>query len=110
MPDMMSNTEGPQARDLSKCLKGWSYGERVAKEAFLSLAIRSSKKDSDRAITPVAEAVHVPAHLVPPGSWQAKQLHHRYAQLSLGQSCHRQKNSHIYARRVASVMSDFVIL
>ena len=34
VPDMMSNTEGPQARDLSKCLKGWSYGERVAKEAF----------------------------------------------------------------------------
>ena len=49
------------------------------------------KKDSDRAITPTAEAVHVPAHLVPPGSPQAKQLHHLHAQLSLGQICHRQK-------------------
>ena len=38
------------------------------------------------------EAVRVPAHLVPPGSPQAKQLHHLYAQLSLAQSCHRQKS------------------
>ena len=37
------------------------------------------------------EAVHVPAHLVPPGSPQAKQLHYLHSQLSLGQSCHRQK-------------------
>ena len=29
---------------------------------------------SDRAITPVTEAVRVPAHLVPPGSLQSKQL------------------------------------
>ena len=49
------------------------------------------KKDSDRTITPVMEAVCVPAHLVPPGSSQAKQLCHLHAQLSLGQSCHRQK-------------------
>ena len=55
-------------------------------------ATRGSKKDSDRAITPAVEAVHVPAHLVPPGSPQAKQLRHLHAQLSLGQSCHRQKN------------------
>ena len=39
----------------------------------------------------MGEAVYVPAHLVPPGSLQAKQLHHLHAQLSLGQSCHRQK-------------------
>ena len=38
-----------------------------------------------------AEAVHVPAHLVPPGSLQAKKLHHLHAQLLLGQSCHRLK-------------------
>ena len=49
------------------------------------------KKDADRAITPVAGAVHVPAHLVPPESLQTKQLCHLYAQLSLGQSCHKQK-------------------
>ena len=40
----------------------------------------------------MAEAVCVPAHLALPGSLQAKQLHHLHAQLSLGQSCHRQKN------------------
>ena len=37
------------------------------------------------------EAVHVSAHLAPPGSLQAKQLCRLRAQLSLGQSCHRQK-------------------
>ena len=50
------------------------------------------------------EAVCVPAHLAPPGSLQAKQLRHLHIQLSLGQSCHRQKKSCFYARRVASVM------
>ena len=45
-----------------------------------------------RAITPAAEAVHVPANLVLPGSLQAKQLHYLHTHLSLGQSCHRQKN------------------
>ena len=38
------------------------------------------------------EAVHVPSHLVLPGSPQAKQLHHLHIQLSLGQSCHRPKS------------------
>ena len=89
---LMHRTEkGAQAREFSKCLNGRSYGERLAKDAFLSPATRGSKKDSDRAVTPAAEAVPVPAHLVPPESPQAKQLHHLCAQLSLGQSCHRQK-------------------
>ena len=39
----------------------------------------------------MVEAVRVPAHLAPPGSLQAKQLYHLHTQLSLGQSCHRQK-------------------
>ena len=64
------------------------------------------KKDSDRAITPVAEVVHVPAHLVPPGSPKAKQLHNLHSQLSLKQSCHRQKKSCLYACRVTSVLSN----
>ena len=34
VPDALSDREGPQARELSKCLNGWSYGERLAKEAF----------------------------------------------------------------------------
>ena len=63
MPDVPNNREGPQAREPSKCLNGQSYEERLAKEAFCSPATRGSKKDSDRAITPVAESVCVPAHL-----------------------------------------------
>ena len=39
-----------------------------------------------RAMTPMVEAVHVPTHLVLPGSPQAKQLHHLHSQPSLGQS------------------------
>ena len=66
----------------------------------------AQKKDSDRAITPVAEAVHVPKHSVLPGSLQAKQLCHLHTQLSLGQSCHRQKKPCVYARRVTLVASD----
>ena len=54
VPDAWNNREIPQAREPSKCLKGQSYGVRLAKEAFRSPATRSLKKDSDRAITPVA--------------------------------------------------------
>ena len=74
VPDAPNNREGPQAREPSKCLNGWSYGERLAKEAFWSPATRVLIKDSDRAMTPAVEAVHVPAHLAPPGPPQAKQL------------------------------------
>ena len=66
----------------------------------------AQKRDSDRAIIPAVEAVHVLAHLAPPGSPQAKQLCHLHAQLSLEQSCHRQKQSCIYVCRVASVVSN----
>ena len=104
--DAPNNREGPQAREPSKCLNRQSYRERLAKEASWLPATRGSKKDSDRAITPVVEAVHVPAHLVPPWSPQAKQLCHLHAQLSLGQSCHRQKKSCVYAHRVTLVMSN----
>ena len=68
--------------------------------------LQESWKDSDRAITPGVEAVCVPAHFAPPGSTQAKQLHHLHAQLSLGQSCHRQNKSHVYTHRVASVVPN----
>ena len=95
VPDVLNNREGPQAREPSKCLNRQSYRERLAKEAFWSPATRGSKKDSARDITPEAEAVCVHAHLVPPGSPQANQLHHLHAQLSLGQSCLRQKVLHL---------------
>ena len=54
--------------------------------------LQEAQKKTDRAIIPAVEAVHVPAHLVPPGSPHAKQLCYLHAQISLGQSCHRQKN------------------
>ena len=67
MPDVPSNTEGPLAKDPSKCLNWWSYGERLAEEAFSSPGVRGSKKLC-RAVTPAAEAVSVPASqaAVPP--------------------------------------------
>ena len=46
VPDPLNNREGPQAREPSKCLNGWSYGEKTAKEAFWSSATRGSRKDS----------------------------------------------------------------
>ena len=47
-------------------------------------------------MTPSVEAVSVSEHLALPGSPQAKQLHHLHTQLSLGQSCHRQKNGLVF--------------
>ena len=55
------------------------------------------KRDSDRAITPTAEVVGVPAYLAPRGYPQAKQLHRSHVQPSLGPSCHSQEKSCIYA-------------
>ena len=60
------------------------------------------KKNSDRAITPGVEAVHVPEHLALPGSPQAKQLCH----LLTGAELPRAKKICVYALRVASVMSN----
>ena len=71
VPDASNYREGPQAREPSKCLNQQSYGERLAKETFWSPAIGGSKRDPDRAITPVVEAVCVPAHLTLPGFPQA---------------------------------------
>ena len=90
-----------QGSQPSKCLNRWSY-----RHAFSSPATRGLKKDSDRDVTPAAEAVRVLAHLALPASPKAKQLRHLHAQLSLGQSCHRQKKSCIYAPRVALVVSN----
>ena len=64
---------------------------KPGQRGLLITSYKRLKKDSDRAIIPVAEEVHVPAHLAPPGSLHTKQLYHFHAQLSLGQSCYRQK-------------------
>ena len=109
MPDAPNNREGPQAREPSKRLNWWSYGERLAKEPS-DRQLQDSEEDSDRAITPTVEAVRVPAHLVLLGSQQAKQLRRLHAQLSLGQSCHRKKKSYANARRVTLVVSESATL
>ena len=96
MPEVLNNREGPQARELSKCLNGQRYRERLAEEALLSTATRGAKtnkqtENSDRAITPASEAVRVPAYLMSQGSPEAKQLCHLHTQPSKGQSCCKQK-------------------
>ena len=77
----------------------WSYGERLAKEAS-DCQLPEARKKSDKAITPVAEAVRVPADLAPPGSQRPKQLCHLHAQPSLRESCQKQKRLPIYARGI----------
>ena len=91
VPDMWNNREGPQAKDPSKCLNWWELRRKSGQRGLLITGYKRLKKDSDRAITPAMEAVCVPAHLALPGSPQAKQLHHLHTQLSLGQSCRREK-------------------
>ena len=59
--------------------------EKTGQTGFLITSYQRFK-DSERAITSAAEAVRVSPHVVPPGSLQAKQLHHLHAQLSLGRA------------------------
>ena len=108
MPDALNNIEEPQERAPSKCLNGAELWRKMSQRGLLIASYKRLKKDCDRAIPPAAEAVHVPAYLAPPESPQAKQLCHLHAQLSLGQSCHRQKMSCVYARRAALVVSNSV--
>jgi len=106
VPDALNNIEEPQEKAPSKCLNGAELWRKMSQRGLLIASYKKLQKDSERAIPPAAEAVHVPAHLAPPESPQAKQLHHYHTQLSLGQSCHRQKMSCVYARRVASVVAN----
>ena len=102
------NREVPQVREPSKCLKGWSYGGRVAKEASLSPATRGWWKDSDRVKTSAAEEVIVPAQLSLPWSPEIKKLRQVHAQCSLGRSCYRPKKSCVYGYLVTSVQFSSV--
>ena len=79
---------------------------KTGQRGFLITSYKTLKKRLTRAITPVVEAVCVPAHLVMPGSLQAQQLLHLHTQFSLRKSCHRQKKSHVYVGRVALVVSN----
>ena len=64
---------------------------KTGQKGLLIASYKRLEKRHDRAITSAAEAVCVPEHSAPPGSLQAKQLHHLHSQLSLEQSCHGQK-------------------
>ena len=78
---------------------------KTAQRGLLIASYKRLKKKTDRAVTPATEAVCVPEHLAPPGSLQAKQLHHLHAQLSLGQSCHRQKKKSLVFMCTGSLRS-----
>ena len=74
-------------------------------EAFWLPVTRGLIKDSDGTITPGVEAVDVPARLHHQGP-RKPSSYAPFTLNSLGQSCHRQKKSHVYARRVTSVMCN----
>ena len=76
---------------LENPMDGGAWWAAVSGVAQSRTRLKRLSSSSSRAITPAVEAVCVTEHLALPGSLQAKQLHHLHAQLSLGQSCHRQK-------------------
>ena len=44
VPDVPNNREGPQAREPSKCLKRWSYRERLARGLLIASYKRLEKR------------------------------------------------------------------
>ena len=44
VPDPWNNREGPQAREPSKCLHGWSYRERLARGLLIDSYKRLEKR------------------------------------------------------------------
>ena len=100
MPDAPNNRKDPRQGSPLSAWKG-SATEKGWPKRPSDHQLQVSKKDSDRAITP-AEAVRVPAHLALPGSLQVEQPCHPRAQLSLGQSCHRQKKKKSWVALVLS--------
>ena len=90
-------------REVPEWAEPW---RKTGQRGLLIASSKRLKKNSDRAITPAAEPACVPEHSALPGYPQVKQLRHLHAQLSLGQSCHRQKKKSVYARRVTSALSN----
>ena len=76
---------------------------KTGQRGLLIASYKRLEKRLWRAITPATEAVCVPAHLVLPGSLQAKQLHHLDAQLSLGRATTRKII--VYVHRITLVLS-----
>ena len=77
-------------REVPEWAEPW---RKTGQRGLLIASSKRLKKNSDRAITPAVEPACVPEHSALPGYPQVKQLRHLHAQLSLGQSCHRQKKS-----------------
>ena len=59
----------------------WAELQRKTGQRFP--AITGSKKDSDRVITPVVEAVHVPAHFTPAGQAAGPPSHSTFPRAEL---------------------------
>ena len=109
-PVLWTTKKGPRQGSPLSIGMGRAKEKNCPKRPSDCIPIRGSKKDSDRAITPVVEAVRILVHLALPGSLQAKKLLHLHAQLSLGQSCQRQKKSlasmHAESLRLCSTLCD----
>ena len=91
MPDALNNREGPQAREPSAWTGRAMEIDRLKRPSDRQLQETQTKTLIEPTI-PALEAVCVPARLASPGSPQVKQMHHLRSQLSLWQSCHRQKS------------------
>ena len=104
--DVLGNG-GLQAREPSKCLSRWSYRERLAKEA----SDRRPQEAKKETLTRVScgGGSPCPFTLGTARAPQAKQLRHLHAQLSLGQSCHRQKKVSMWTGSLPSC-PDFLRL
>ena len=59
---------------------------KTGQRGLLIANYKRLKKDSYRAITPAAEEVHVPAHLMPLGSLKAKQQHYLHVNSHWGRA------------------------
>ena len=57
--------------------------------------LQKARKKTETAVSPIAEAVLIPAQMAPPGFLQAKHLRHLHAQLS-GAEMPQAKESRFY--------------
>ena len=69
--------------------------------------LQEAQAKTDRAVIPAVAAVHVPAHLEPPESLEAKQLRHLHDYFHWGRAT-RGKKSCIYVHRVSLAVSNFL--
>ena len=106
VPDVLNNREGPQAREPPKCLNKAELQRKTGQRGLLIASYKRLEKDTDRTITPAAEAVTCPCTLgatrVPESQAATTPSHGTLTRAELPQA----KKSCVYASRVASVLSN----